>query len=149
MAENPLLIRPFAAFENPFASCRDQRTSGPKSRNGIKRGKPHHLTGELSLRNENGCDRRVRPHPPPRRSGGPPGCPHPGGSAPIFATKPTRTPTCCCRCRRKGHAAIAAIDSMAQASDGRRALADRADDMQFCADDFIWPTTGNDHAHWF
>src|SRR5262245_48443928 len=38
--------------------------------------------------------------------------------------------------------------SMAQASDRRRALADRAGDMQFCADDFIWPTTGNDHAHW-
>src|SRR5262249_13772672 len=24
------------------------------------------------------CDRRVRPHPPPRRSGGPPGCLHHG-----------------------------------------------------------------------
>src|SRR5262245_12601310 len=40
---------------------------------------------DLSLRNENGCDRRVRPHPPPRRSGGPPGCLHPGGPAPIFS----------------------------------------------------------------
>jgi hypothetical protein len=32
---------------NPFASCRDQRTSGPKSRNGIKRGKPHHPPEDL------------------------------------------------------------------------------------------------------
>jgi hypothetical protein len=41
-----------------------------------------------------------------------------------------------------------AIDSMAQASHRRRAaLADRAGDVQFCADDLIWPTTGNDHAH--
>jgi hypothetical protein len=40
-----------------------------------------------------------------------------------------------------------AIDSLAEASHRRRTLADRAGDVQFCADDLIWPTTGNDHAH--
>jgi hypothetical protein len=39
--------------------------------------------------------------------------------------------------QKEGHAAIAAIDSMPQASDGRRALADHAADVQFCADHFL------------
>jgi hypothetical protein len=66
---------------NPFAACRDQRTNGRKGRNGIRRGKPQHSAGGFNPRNENGCDRRVRPHPPPRRSGGPPGCLHPWRTA--------------------------------------------------------------------
>src|SRR5262249_19251418 len=37
---------------------------------------------------------------------------------------------------------------MTDASDRRRALADRAGDVQFCAGDLIRPTPGNDHAHW-
>ena len=84
---------------NPFAACRDQRTNGRKGPNGIKRGKPQHSAGGFNPRNENGCDRRVRPHPPPRRSGGPPGCLHPGGPAifieefPLFGSRPTRRPT--------------------------------------------------------
>jgi hypothetical protein len=108
---------------NPFAACRDQRTNGRKRRNGIRRGKPQHSAGGFNPRNENGCDRRVRPHPPPRRSGGPPGCLHPGGPAPIFSTMAARShvlpPTqrrahhdrrvshrSACRCQRRGAAPL-------------------------------------------
>src|SRR5262249_42611476 len=92
---------------NPFAACRDQRTSGRKSRDGIKRGKPHHPPEDSSPRNEHGCDRRVRPHPPPRRSGGPPGWSPPGGAAPLFF-RAARASRRSLDEAVEGHAAIAA-----------------------------------------
>src|SRR5262249_8847356 len=62
------------------------------------------------------------PHPPPRRSGGPPGFPHPGRAAPIFSPQPTRTPTCCCRRRREGGARSRPSLLTPQASDRRAPL---------------------------
>ena len=111
---------------NPFAACRDQRTNGRKVRNGIRRGKPQHSAGGFNPRNENGCDRRVRPHPPPRRSGGPPGCLHPGGPASIFSTMAARS-----------H--VLPTTQTSTLATGGRALADHAADVRFCTDHFIRP----------
>src|SRR5262249_60294997 len=68
--------RPFGAFE-PVRRLSRPTDERPQEPQWDQRGKSHHLTGGLSPRNQNGCDRRVRPHPPPRRSGGPPGWLHP------------------------------------------------------------------------
>src|SRR5262249_47857967 len=85
MAGNPLLNRPLGAFEPVRRLSRptDERPQEPRR---DQKRKAHDPPEDSSPRN--GCDRRVRPHPPPRRSGGPPGCLHPGGPAPIFATMP-------------------------------------------------------------
>src|SRR5262249_31474531 len=101
MAGDPLLIPPLRAFEPVRLLSRptDERPQEPQM--GSKEESRIIPPENLVSGTKNGCDRRVRPYPPPRRSGGPPGCPHPGGPAPIFATKPTRTPRCCCRRRRK------------------------------------------------
>ena len=58
---------------NPFAAPRDQReerTQEPQAikNKGIKNKKPPISHRRIRPRNEKGCDRRVRPHPPPRRS---------------------------------------------------------------------------------
>src|SRR6516162_10324761 len=105
MAADPLLNRAFGAFEPVRRLSRptDERPQEPRR---DQKRKPHHPPEDSSPRNENGCDRRVRPHPPPRRSGGPPGCPHPGGLAPVFFR-----PACASRGSPddavEGHAAIA------------------------------------------
>src|SRR5262249_58204543 len=87
MAGNPLLNRPLGAFEPVRRLSRptDERPQEPRR---DQKRKAHDPPEDSSPRNENGCDRRVRPHPPPRRSGGPPRWLHPGGPAPIFAALP-------------------------------------------------------------
>ena len=80
LQRDPLPIRAPSAFEPVRRLSRptDERPQRDQKR------KAAAFCRRINPRNENGCDRRVRPHPPPRRSGGPPGCLHPGGPAPIF-----------------------------------------------------------------
>src|SRR5215471_16182086 len=60
---------------NPFVACRDQPDERPQEPRGITRWDQKNKDGisgrRIRLRTKS-CDRRVRPHPPPRRSGGPP-----------------------------------------------------------------------------
>src|SRR5262245_22227773 len=79
MAGNPLLIR-----RSPPVATNGR--AAPRAAKGSKEESRIISPEDLSLRNENGCDRRVRPHPPPRRSGDPPGCPHPGRAG-VFAIR--------------------------------------------------------------
>ena len=90
LRRDPLPIRAPTAFEPVRRLSRptDERPQGPQR---DQKRKAAAFCRRIYPRNENGCDRRVRPHPPPRRSGGPPGCLHPGGPAPIFSTMAARS----------------------------------------------------------
>jgi hypothetical protein len=137
MAGNPLLIRPFGAFEPVRLVSRPTERTAARATTGSKEESRIISPEDLSLRNENGCDRRVRPHPPPRRSGGAPRSPHTGGPAPIFATEPTRTPRCCCRRRQARRDRGVGHRSACRCQRRGRALADHAADVRFCADHFF------------
>ena len=79
---DPPPIRALKAFEPVRRLPRPTERTAARAPTGSEEASRSILPEDLIPRNENGCDRRVRPHPPPRRSGGPPGCLHPGGPAP-------------------------------------------------------------------
>src|SRR6266852_3771760 len=122
---------------NPFAACRDQRTNGRKGRNGITRGKPQHSAGGFIPGTKTVVIGACAPiHP----RVGPAVRPDVSIRADLLLFfRPWPRAAMFFHPRIDGHDVVcaSAIDPLADASDGGRALADHAADVRFCTDDFI------------